>query len=153
MKNKSFLLLLAFALAFSACKKDESLSPEDQLTKDIGLIEQYLTDHDLVAESTSSGLHYIIETPGIGEYPTVNSTVTVQYKGYLLNGNEFDSGTSTFPLANVIQGWVEGIPKFKKLGRGKLLIPSGLAYGPMGSTNIAANTVLIFDIHLISFNN
>lgn len=153
MKKISFLLLMALAMVFYSCKKDENLSPEDQLTKDIELIEQYLTDHDLVAESTSSGLHYIIETPGIGEHPTANSTVTVQYKGYLLNGNEFDSGTVTFPLANVIQGWVEGIPKFKKLGRGKLFIPSGLGYGPPGSSNIAPNTVLIFDIHLISFTN
>jgi len=144
---------MAIMMAFYSCNKDENLSQPDQLAHDIELIQQYLTDNDLAAESTSSGLRYIIETPGMGSHPTINSTVTVQYKGYLLDGTVFDSGTATFPLANVVAGWQEGIPKFKKLGRGQLLIPSYLGYGSSPTSSIPANSVLIFDIHLISFTN
>jgi len=147
------LIILTISLGFYACNKEDNLSEEDQLSKDIGLIQDYLSDHNLEAESTSSGLHYIIETPGMDSYPTINSTVTVQYTGYLLNGTEFDSGTATFPLRNVIKGWQEGIPLFKRLGRGKLFIPSHLGYGSSGTSSIPSNSVIIFDIRLISFTN
>lgn len=153
MKKVTLLFIMSLFVAFSACKKDKDLSTEDQLAKDIELIDQYLSDNEFDAESTGSGLHYIIETPGMGEHPTINSTVTVQYKGYLLDGTEFDSGTATFPLTNVIKGWQEGIPKLKKLGRGKLFIPSYLGYGSSPTASIPANSVLIFDVHLISFTH
>lgn len=153
MKKISLFILVAIMMAFYSCNKDENLSQADQLTHDTELIKQYLSDNDIEAESTSSGLHYTIETPGMGSHPTISSTVTVQYKGYLIDGTVFDSGTATFPLANVVAGWQEGIPKFKKLGRGKLFIPSYLGYGSSPTASIPANSVLIFEIQLISFTN
>ena len=124
-----------------------------QLAKDTEVIKEYLIDNNLTAEETSSGLHYIIEEPGIGDSnPTINSTVTVAYSGYFTNGQVFDSSDSiSFPLSNVIPGWQEGIPLFKKQGSGKLLIPSILGYGSTGSGPIPGNTVLIFDIELKDF--
>ena len=77
------------------------------------------------------------------------------YKGYLTCNRVFDETTSVEPaefgLNGVIPGWTEGIPLFKKGGKGKLLIPSALGYGPNGTFGIPGNTVLIFDIELISF--
>lgn len=150
--HKLLFLSLGLVLLVS-CKKD--LTPEEQLQKDLGLIRQYLADNNLTADSTSSGLHYIITKEGTGGNPPANSTVTVKYKGYLLDGTVFDettgSSTATFPLFNLIQGWQEGIPLLKKDGKGTFLVPSYLGYGSSPVGSIPANSVLIFEIELVKF--
>ncbi len=146
------ILFLAFGL-MSGCIPDP-ISAEDQLNTDIKKIEEYLAAKNLVAESTASGLHYIIEEPGTGGHPSKEDKVTVHYKGYFFDGNVFDETTTspiTFPLDGVILGWQEGIPLFQKGGKGKLLIPSGLAYGPSGRNEIPPRTPLIFDVELVDF--
>lgn len=147
-----FALLL---FGFLSCSKDDEAASR-QLEVDIAIIQEYLANKGLSAQSTSSGLHYIIEDPGSGtSYPTSQSKVTVAYIGYLTNGNVFDqsmvSSPPSFFLNQVIKGWQEGIPKFRKGGKGKLLIPSKLAYGTSSpSSKVPANAVLIFDIQLIN---
>lgn len=141
------VLLLGASLLFTACKSQEE---EDDV-----LIQEYLTEKGLTAQKTPEGLYYIIEEEGNGEFPVLSDDVTVDYTGYLLDGSIFDStngSAATFPLSGVILGWQIGIPKFSKGGKGKLLIPSNLAYGDSSpGAGIPANSVLIFDVHLIDF--
>lgn len=151
MRTFNYLVFGFILVLFFSCKKDDDSNFQDQYDKDIALIENYITENDLDAHQTSTGLYYVIENEGNGSNPSISNTVTVQYSGYLLDGTKFDSGTSSFPLTSVIEGWKQGIPKFKTKGRGKLLIPSYLGYGVSGSGNIPPNSVLIFDIYLISF--
>lgn len=141
-----------FSLAtFFGCKK------EKQIDKDRQIILDYLAANNITATETESGLFYVVDLEGTGEFPPANANVTVHYRGYFTDGEEFDSsykGTGqplTFNLNGVIKGWTEGIPKFKKGGKGKLFIPSGLGYGSRKSATIPANSVLIFDVHLIDF--
>ncbi len=122
-----------------------------QLDEDI--ILQYISDNNLNAEPTGSGLYYVISSTGNGEFPNINSFVTVAYKGTLTNGTIFDQSSSsgvTFPLSNVIQGWQEGIPLFSEGGSGILLIPSALGYGSQSVGNIPENSVLIFEVTLLN---
>lgn len=120
-------------------------------------IVDYLAENDLTdtAVKTDSGLYYIIEGDGTGEYPTSSDNVTVAYKGYYTNGTIFDqssvSGVS-FNLQSVIKGWTEGIPYFKTGGSGKLLVPSSLGYGSDDYSTIPGGSVLVFDINLISID-
>lgn len=115
-------------------------------------LKAYAAKKNWKLDSLPSGLFYVIETPGTGDNPTVSSRVTVTYKGYTTDDKIFDGSTSTFPLANVIKGWQEGIPLFKKGGKGRLLIPYHLAYGSQGSPpNIGSFKPLIFDVELIGF--
>ena len=147
---KRILVLLGIILSFIACKKKV-----DQKALDEEIITKYISDHQLNAKATGSGLYYVIQTQGSGAQPTVNSTVKVKYKGYLTNGTGFDqskeNGFST-SLTQVIQGWQEGIPYFKKGGKGILLIPSDLGYGAQSVGSIPENSVLIFDIELLDVN-
>ena len=150
------LFLLAIgSLTFLSCKKDDSLSPEEQLQKDIDIIKQYIADNGLITQSTPSGLHYVITKAGFGNHPTATSTVTVQYTGYRTDGSVFDKTDPgkniTFQLDEVIAGWQEGIPLLQKTGKGTFLIPSALAYGTAGKGSVAPNTVLIFDVQLDAF--
>ncbi len=117
---------------------------------------QYLTQNNITAQKTASGLYYVIETPGSAERPTASSIVTVDYQGYLLNGDIFDSSFSRgqpleISLSQVIAGWTEGIALFGRGGKGSLYIPSSLAYGTRGSGPIGANTPIAFDIELKDF--
>ena len=146
--KKILLLSLLFSLFFLA----NSCNKVDYVQVDEDIIQQYISDNNLTAEPTGSGLYYVIDVPGTGENPTLSSNVTVAYTGSLTDGSIFDQSNSngiTFPLSGVIQGWREGIPLFKEGGSGILLIPSALGYGSQSVGSIPANSVLIFDVNLI----
>ena len=107
---------------------------------------------------TESGLQYQIVELGEGDHPTATDSVTVHYRGALLDGTEFDSShkrgqPATFPLNGVIAGWTEGVQLIKPGGTIKLFIPSDLAYGERGAPpTIGPGATLIFDVELISIN-
>jgi FKBP-type peptidyl-prolyl cis-trans isomerase len=106
---------------------------------------------------TKSGLQYLVIKEGKGPKPKPTDTVTVHYRGTLINGKEFDSSYKRgepikFPLNRVIRGWTEGLQLMSAGAKYKLFIPSKLAYGERGAgTDIAPNAVLIFDVELLSF--
>ncbi|MEM6629967.1 MAG: FKBP-type peptidyl-prolyl cis-trans isomerase [Bacteroidota bacterium] len=122
-------------------------------------IQEYISANNLSTQMDQDGLYFTVDTEGTGNNPLSDETVTVHYEGFLLNGTKFDSsrdrGTpATFSLTEVIQGWQMGIPLFQEGGRGKLLIPSHLAYGDRSPSNlIPAYSVLVFDVELISVAN
>lgn len=151
MKKFLFAGLTICLACLYSCKDDEDFVQQNDQE-----IQDYLTANNLIAEKTNSGLYYIIEKAGAGDNPNIRSTVTVHYHGYYTDGKVFDSSkdrgkTSEFPLSNVIEGWQEGIPLFKRGGVGTLLIPSHLGYGANPPGTIRENAVLIFDIELFDF--
>lgn len=153
---KKILFLITFlVMLFAACNDDtESLSYEEQLAVDIQKIEDYLEANNLTAESLESGLHYIIEEQGTGDYPTEDSTIKVTYAGLFLNEDTFDAGDSIeMVLGNTILGWRKGLPKFREGAKGHLFIPSSMGYGVYGDGAIPGNTVLHFDLHLIDVSS
>ena len=111
--------------------------------------------NNLNAQKTASGLYYVIDKKGNGKHATAADQVKVHYKGTLLDGTKFDSSYDrnepiTFPLSGVIRGWTEGIPLFEEGGKGKLIIPSALGYGPNGAGGvIKPNEILVFDVELL----
>lgn len=158
-----FLVMVA-SLALSACSKEdnndeaEQAAIAEQAAKDEVLILDYLSKITMPAVEHSSGIYYSVIQEGSGENPTANSTVTVKYEGWLLSTKEvFDATeedkTAAFSLNSVIKGWQIGVPLIKTGGKIRLYIPSGLAYGPSASSEIPANSVLIFEVELVSFVN
>jgi FKBP-type peptidyl-prolyl cis-trans isomerase FklB len=107
---------------------------------------------------TASGLQYKILKPGEGKSPAPTDTVVVNYKGTLLNGDEFDSSfkrgkPATFPVNGVIKGWQEALPLMKKGAQWEIYVPPTLAYGTKGAgAAIGPNATLIFDIELLDIN-
>jgi FKBP-type peptidyl-prolyl cis-trans isomerase FklB len=103
-----------------------------------------------------SGLQYQVLQPGNGQSPGRSDTVTVHYRGALLDGTEFDSShrrgkPATLSLDRVIKGWAEGLPLMKPGATYRFFVPPELAYGEHGAGNlIAPNSTLIFDIELIA---
>ncbi|MBB2145632.1 FKBP-type peptidyl-prolyl cis-trans isomerase [Pedobacter sp. LMG 31464] len=107
-------------------------------------------------KTTASGLQYEVIVQGTGVKPTASDVVTVNYKGTLLDGFEFDSSykrgePATFGLDRVISGWTEGVQLMEAGSKYRFFIPYNLAYGgratPDGS--IPPFSTLIFEIELI----
>jgi FKBP-type peptidyl-prolyl cis-trans isomerase FkpA len=154
MKKTAYFipLALAFLFVWAGCSKNNNTS--QQADKDHQLILDYVASHHLQGHFTHSGLYYVITAPGSSKHPTLQSTVYVDYKGYFLDGKIFDQGNDiSFPLSRVIQGWQEGLQLVGENGKITLLVPSGLAYGNQQSGVIPPNTVLAFDITLLSVSN
>lgn len=141
-----------------------------QLEKDITAIDDFLKAKNVTAQTTTSGLRYIITKPGIGENAKAGQQVKIDYLGYLLNGKYFDTsieseakrnniltqGRSYSPLEltvgaqQVIPGWEEAIQLMNKGSKMTVYIPSTLAYGNQRRGEvIAENSVLVFDMELI----
>ncbi|NWH09284.1 MAG: FKBP-type peptidyl-prolyl cis-trans isomerase [Alphaproteobacteria bacterium] len=104
--------------------------------------------------TTASGLQYRAITEGTGEMPGPTSTVTVHYKGALIDGREFDSSIGgapiSFPLDRVIKGWTEGLQLMREGGKAELVIPSSLGYGARGAgASIPPNQTLVFEVELL----
>lgn len=119
-------------------------------------IVRYLEINSIAnATRSETGLYYAIDEEGVGANPIETSNITVAYKGYLTDGDIFDESTvsgTAFYLDQVIPGFSEGMQYFKEGGKGKLFIPSHLAYGRYGAGNIPGGAVLIFEVDLISIN-
>ena len=104
----------------------------------------------------TSELQYLVITNGDGPVPKATDRVSVNYRGTLINGTEFDSSfkrghPATFPVSGVIPGWTQALEKMTVGSKWKLFIPSELAYGERGSQpTIPPNSTLIFDVELLS---
>jgi FKBP-type peptidyl-prolyl cis-trans isomerase FklB len=102
-----------------------------------------------------SGLQYKVIRAGSGKMPKAGNTVTVNYRGTLIDGTEFDSSykrnqPASFQLDSVIPGWTEGLQLMKEGAKWQLFIPPDLAYGERSTGKVGPNSTLIFDVELIS---
>jgi FKBP-type peptidyl-prolyl cis-trans isomerase FklB len=97
-----------------------------------------------------SGLQYKVITAGTGKKPGSQDTVTVNYRGTLINRHEFDSSyrrgqPATFRVDGVIKGWTQALQMMREGARWQLFVPPDLAYGERGPL---ANETLIFEVEL-----
>ena len=103
-----------------------------------------------------SGLQYRVIQAGEGKSPQATDSVSVNYRGSLIDGTEFDSSyqlgkPATFQLKKVIKGWREALPLMKEGARWELYIPPQLAYGKRAPRKIIPpNSALIYQVELIA---
>lgn len=141
-------------------KQEQMRTEESAAAKQAG--EQFLAANrgkEGVVE-LPSGLQYKILQQGTGPKPTPDDTVVCNYRGTLINGQEFDSSykrgePATFPVNRVIKGWTEALQLMPVGSKWQLFIPSQLAYGERGAGNgdIPPNSTLVFEVELISIKD
>lgn len=105
--------------------------------------------------TTASGLQYEVLKEGSGAHPKATDTVVVNYRGTLLDGNEFDNSYKRgepieFALNRVIPGWTEGVQLMSPGSKYKFYIPYNLAYGPNGNGPIPGGSTLVFEVELLN---
>lgn len=143
-------------------KQKEQMAVREAETKKVG--EQNAAEGKAYLEAnakkdgvktTKSGLQYKVITKGKGPKPKETDTVTVNYRGTLINGKEFDSSYSrgepaTFAVNAVIPGWTEALQLMPEGSKWEVTIPSDLAYGPGGAGgDIGPNATLVFEVELL----
>jgi FKBP-type peptidyl-prolyl cis-trans isomerase len=129
----------------------------EQAIKNKAAGEAFLADNKTKpgVQTLPDGLQYLVLTNGSGTIPTAADTVTVHYRGTLVDGTEFDSSykrgqPAQFPVTGVIRGWTEALEKMPAGSKWKLFIPADMAYGEQGRPGIPPNSVLIFEVELVS---
>ncbi len=106
-----------------------------------------------------SGLQYKVLAEGNGAQPKPTDQITVNYRGTLLDGTEFDSSYKrgepvTFPVNGVIKAWSEALPLMKTGAKWELFVPADLAYGEHGAGRaIGPNSTLIFEVELVGIKS
>jgi FKBP-type peptidyl-prolyl cis-trans isomerase FkpA len=124
-----------------------------QATAEEVLVQQLIKENKTDATQSHESVYYKILKEGTGNQVKVTDTVTVFYKGYLLDGSVFDQTKdrpATFPLNRLIRGWQIGVPLLKVGGKIKILIPSGIAYGiRTRAAKIPPNSMLVFEVEVV----
>ncbi|MBS1916991.1 MAG: DUF3472 domain-containing protein [Bacteroidetes bacterium] len=124
-----------------------------QTESDKKLIFDSIAAGKLDTTGSINGVFYKLLKEGDGGFVNVNDTLTVNYKGWILNGETFDATKdkpATFPLNKLIKGWQYGLVKCKKGGKIRLIIPSALGYSIRArAEKIPPNSILLFDVEVL----
>ena len=142
------------AIALTSCTPEAATAPAQEIAtatfaSSLGVNLANMT-------KTASGLYYQDIPAGGGVAAASGNHVTVNYTGYLTNGSTFDTSVGKTPFgftlgqSQVIAGWDEGVAGMKVGGTRKLVIPSALGYGGSTVGSIPANSILVFNVTLIS---
>lgn len=151
---------------------------KDQTAKDSAAIEAYLAKNNITAQKTESGLYYVITQPGKGENGQPGQSVKVDYIGYTLEGEYFDTSVKavaiekglydaereqyapyapydvTIERSQVIKGWHEALKVLNKGSKATIFVPSAMAYGPQRRSEvIKENEVLIFELEVVELKD
>ncbi len=156
------LLTVLFLAAALSCGKDDPSNAQCNYTdppvtvpaSEITAVEGYLASKGITnAVRDTRGFYYIISNPGTGTAPNPCSRVSVNYVGKLTNDTIFDQTTTSpasFFLGQTIPGWIKGVSLIRAGGRITLFLPPSLGYGNVAVGPIPANSILIFDVDLLT---
>ena len=138
----------------TAQREERMKAAQDNLARGKAFLEENAKKEGV--KTLPSGVQYRVIQEGSGATPAATDTVTVNYRGTLIDGTEFDSSYSrgkpaTFRADRVIRGWTEALQMMKEGDKWELYIPPELAYGERGAgAKIGPNSTLVFEVELIS---
>lgn len=126
----------------------------EQQQVDEAIIDEFLLENGIAHEIDDSGIRFSTITEGTGDNPVDTSRVEVIYEGSFLNGSEFDASNDAeppvFQLQDLIEAWQIMLPTVMEGGSIKIYTPSRYGYGSTGNSSIPPNTILVFEIELLS---
>ena len=155
MKKLIYVFLCVSVICYFGCGKT---APDNPACTNISPFQDSTALIKYAADSIktvwdSTGIYYQIIDSGTGARPSGGSYLTVNYVGRLMNNFIFDSASNTqlngYTLNQLIKGWQIGLPKIRKGGHIKLLIPSYWAWGCNGYGSVPANAPVYFDVELL----
>lgn len=141
MKTISLLILLLIVTACETYSKQEIGSFDTE-------IQAYMKSHDMQLNRSESGLYFKFLKNGIGESIKLTDSVSISYKGTLLNGTVVDIQRKpiTMLAKDLISGWKETLVQAKKGSEIQMILPPQLAYGDNKLSQIPENSILFFEL-------
>jgi len=105
-----------------------------------------------------SGVQYKIVKKGTGKTPKIKDTVTVNYKGTLLDGTEFDSSykrgkADSFKLSDMIPGFGQAMTQIPDGSKVIIYIPTRFAYAEKGADGVPPYAAIIFEVELMGIKS
>lgn len=168
----NLLVILGLALAVSCVSEDENLEVifEQDKQKIETFVQNFDVEHRKETVGDSGVVLLITETNETGRLPVNRDTIMVDYTGYMLDGRVFDTSVQSVAedegmfnpnrpyepfrvqlgVSNVIVGWHIALSQLREGEKATVLIPSFYGYGKEGNGPIPGNTVLVFDLDIIS---
>ena len=141
------LLCLLLILILGACStySDEDLKGFDKT------IREWIRQQNIQYKSTDSGLYYYFENKGQGQKIKYTDSVTVQFKGTLLDSTifEIEKVPVTFAVNEVIIAWKEVLLMSGRNAKIKIIVPPQLGYGNHKLDEIPQNSILLYEIEII----
>lgn len=122
-------------------------------------IIEYAADKNMNAERTRSGVFIANHMVGKGDSVRWGDPITVHYKGYFMNGEEFDSSIKkdkpiSFRVGSMVAGWNEAFPFLRVGSKATLIIPSHMGYGKRGFPGfVGPDEILVFDVEILHEGN
>ncbi|MGI9542423.1 MAG: FKBP-type peptidyl-prolyl cis-trans isomerase [Cyclobacteriaceae bacterium] len=157
------IISVLFIVLLFGCASDDSSCVPVTAADEASTIEEYLTQNSIIAQQTSSGLHYEITEPGTGPTAQSGDIVTLEVEGFLLDGRKFEStidrgaplGPFALGQAGLIAGLQEGIALLAEGAKATMVLPSSLAFGCSGSqgTIVGPNEIIVFEMEMLSICN
>lgn len=176
--SKYTLLLLVVILCYSCKEKPPAVTePAKEISKnnDIGglyqfyhanpvtleekeenIIIEYAADNNMNAIRTRSGVYIVNHEEGAGDSIKWGDPITVHYRGYFLDGQDFDSSIKrgkpiSFRVGSMVAGWNEALPFLKVGSKATFLLPSHMGYGKRGFAGyVEPDKIILFDIEVLS---
>ena len=127
--------------------------------KEENQIIEYAADRNMSAVRTRSGVYIANHLEGKGDSVKWGDPIVVHYKGYFLDGKEFDSSIRKgepirFRVGSMVAGWNEAFPFLKIGSKATLLIPSHMGYGKRGFPGfVEPDQILLFDVEILDEGN
>lgn len=144
MKWLSILFLSTLLWSCGGYSEDEKKDFDKQ-------IQAYLKENQIDAKRSPSGVYTKVTFVGEGDTVRYNDRIRVIYKGYLLNGKEFDRQLSPveFELKNLIPAWKEALVGLSAGSSVLIISPPQMAYKKTKKEKIPPSSVLVFDITVL----
>ena len=141
-------------LWLAGCNGSDSVAPSDAIED--ATFAPALGVNLAASTKTTGGMYYRDIVVGTGPVIATGQTLSVAYTGWLANGTQFDSRSTSNPLpvqfgvGRVIEGWDIGLTGMRVGGQRQLIIPPSLGYGASGNGAIPGNAVLVFNVTIVS---
>ncbi len=134
-------------------------NPSTLEQKEENRIIEYAADNNMDAVRTRNGIYITKHIVGAGDSVKWGDPIKVHYRGYFMDGQEFDSSFERgkpieFRVGSMVAGWNEALPFLNVGSKATLLIPSHMGYGKKGFQGfVGPDEILVFDIEIQNKGN
>jgi len=150
MRRLGLIAFVVLALGMTSCfDKPDGIDTATQMLMDMQTIDEYVALNNIDVYKDKTGIRFAIDELGTGGFPPrPDQLIKIKYTGRILDGNVFDSRDAQGVLNTFIPGWQYGLSVWPAGTKGKLYVPSPLAYGDRTVGTIPPNSILAFDVEL-----